>query len=119
MPKAARDPADRRCRQYRRLLLSVTEWWLGGGLEGGGLFEFKNPPPPSLPPSPPRPPKVFELIFLHIEILGESVGTAGAIFFFWPPDGVLFCFTLRVYTQNTQNLVENSQMGEKHKKIDP
>ena len=34
--------------------------------------------------------------------------------------GVLFFFTLCVYTQNTQNFVENSKMGEKHtKKFDP
>ena len=31
-----------------------------------------------------------------------------------------FFFTLRVYTHNTQNFVENSKMGEKHtQKFDP
>ena len=59
--------------------------------EGGGLFES--------PPSPLRHPKVFEPIFLQIKISGESVGTEGS---------------------EKKNLVENSQMGEKHtKKLDP
>ena len=31
--------------------------------------------------------------------------------------GGIFFFTLRVYTQNTQNFVEDSKMGEKHKKF--
>ena len=33
--------------------------------EPGGLFEPQAPPPPS------RPPKVFEPVFLQIDILGE------------------------------------------------
>ena len=70
-------------------------------------------------PPLPRPPKVFEPVFLQIEILGESVGAKGAEIFFGLLTGYFF-FTLRVYAQNTQNLVENSQMGGKHrKKFDP
>ena len=30
--------------------------------------------------------------------------------------GKFFCLTLCVFTQNTQNFVENSKMDEKHKK---
>ena len=46
------------------------------GPEGGGLFEFLTPPPPS------GPPKVFEPVFLQIEILGKMGGTAGVENFF-------------------------------------
>ena len=39
--------------------------------------------------------------------------------FFCPPEGAFF-FTLWVYTPNTQNFVENSKMGEKHRNnVDP
>ena len=53
--------------------------------KGGGLFDFQTPPPS-------RPPKVFELVLLQFEILGESVGAEGAkiYFFFCPPEGFLF-----------------------------
>ena len=62
-------------------------------------------------------PKVFEPVFLQFEILGERVGAKGAEnFFFALPEGVFF-FTRCVYTQNTQNFVENSKMFEKHRKI--
>ena len=68
----------------------------------GGLFEFQTPPPPD-------PPKVLEPVFLQFEILGEI--------FFAPPEGVFFLFTLCVYSQNTQNFVENSKMFEEHRKF--
>ena len=45
------------------------------------------------------------------------VGTRGAgdfVLGIW--QGGIFCLTLCVYTQNTQNFVENSKMDEKHKK---
>ena len=84
-----------------------------GDSKGGGLFEFLTPPPPSPPPDPP---KVFEPLFLQFEILGERVGTEGAENLFTPfLRG--FCFTRCVYTQNTQNFVENSKMFEKHRKF--
>ena len=44
--------------------------------EGGSLFEFPPPPPP-----PFGPPKVFEPVFLQIEILGKVGGTAGTKIF--------------------------------------
>ena len=47
---------------------------------GGRPVRIPDPYPPT-PSSPPRPPKVFEPVFLQIEILGESVGAKGAIFF--------------------------------------
>jgi hypothetical protein len=56
--------------------------------EGGSLFEF-------------------EPIFLQLEILGESGGAKGA-------ENYFFTLTRCVYTQTTQNFVENSKMGEKH-----
>ena len=46
--------------------------------KGGGLFEFQ----PTLPPF--RPPKVFKLVFLHFEILGERVSAKGAKKIFLP-----------------------------------
>ena len=83
--------------------------------KGGGLFEFQTPPP--LPPRPSRLPLSFQPAFLQFEILGERVGAKDAEnMFFSLPEGV-FCFTLRVYTQNTQNFVENSKMFEKHRKF--
>ena len=70
------------------------------------------------PPPPPDPPKIFEPVFLQFEILGERVGAEGAEFFFFAlPEGVFLFFTLRVYTQNTQNFVEDSKMFEKHRKF--
>ena len=71
-----------------------------GNVKGGGLLESRPPPPPS------RPPKVLERGFLQIDILGEAVGAAGARkFFFSPPEGEIFFFTLCAYTQNTQDFV--------------
>ena len=35
---------------------------------------------------------------------------------FRPPAGNFFFFAVCFFTQNTQNCVENSQMGEEHKK---
>ena len=76
----------------------------------GAACSTSKPPPP-----PPDPPKVLGPVFLQFEILGERVGAKGAKFFFAFPEGVFF-FTLCVYTQNTQNFVENSKMFEKHRK---
>ena len=79
--------------------------------KGGGLFKSRHPIPP-----PPNAPKVLEPGVLQFEILGETVGAKGArILFFWLLEGGNF--SLYVYTQNTQNFVENSKMGEKHRKI--
>ena len=66
-------------------------------------------PPPT---HPSKPPKVVELVFLQCEILGKSAGA----FFFRPLEWVILFFTLCVYAQNAKNTVENSKMGEKHKK---
>ena len=44
--------------------------------EGCGRFESKPPPPPS------RPLKVFEPVFVQLEILGKVTGAAGAEEFF-------------------------------------
>ena len=66
-------------------------------------------------PPPPDPPQIFEHVLLHIEIFGGNAGAKGAEIFVLPPDWVIF-FPLRVYTQNTENFVENSKMGEKTKK---
>ena len=59
------------------------------------------------------------LVFLFI--LGEIVGTKGAGKFLlasWMK--FFYCSTLWIYAQNPQNFVENSKMGEKHKKrFDP
>ena len=94
---------------------------LGSGLKGAGLFEFQTPPP--IPPPPlqtPPPPKVFEPVFLQIEILAESVGATGAEKFFWSPEGYcFFFFTPRVYTQNTQNFMRIQKWVKTHKKFDP
>ena len=54
--------------------------------QGGGLFEFQTPPPPS----PSRPPKDFEPVFLQFQIFGKSVGAKGAELFSCPPKGVFF-----------------------------
>ena len=43
--------------------------------KGGDLFEILIPPPPS------GPPKVFEAVFLQIEILGKMGGAAGTEIF--------------------------------------
>ena len=45
-------------------------------VKGGGMFQILTPPPP--PPS--GPPKVFEPVFLQIEILGKMGGASGNIF---------------------------------------
>ena len=75
-------------------------------IKGGGLFEFQTPPPS--PPPPPDPPKVLEPVLLQFEILGERVGAE--IFFFLPfLRGYIFFFTPSVFSQNTQNFVENDQ----------
>ena len=77
----------------------------------GAARSNSRPPPPS-----PDPPKVFEPVFLHFEILGERVGAKGAENFLALPEGVFF-FTRCVYTQNAQNFAENSKMFEKHRKF--
>ena len=46
----------------------------------GAVCSNSRPQPP--PPLLLRPPKVFEPVFIQIEILLESVGTEGAEFFF-------------------------------------
>ena len=45
-----------------------------------------------------------------------GAGVAGDFFCLAYGKGKLFCLTLCVYTQNTQNFVENSQTDDKHKK---
>ena len=96
---------------------------LGGGESGvcrnwgQGGRPVRIPDPPPLPPPPDPPPKVFEPVFLQFEILGERVGAKGAETFFPLLRGCFFFPTLCVYTQNTQNLVENSTMFEKHRKF--
>ena len=85
----------------------------------GAACSNSRPPSPSPSPSPPDPPKFSNPSFTKLRFWGKVLAPKALNFFFWPPDGVFF-FTLRVYTQNTQNLVESSQMGEKHtKKFDP
>ena len=79
-------------------------------IKGVGLFEFQTPPLPD-------PPKVFDPVYLQFEIVGERAGAKGAEFFFFCTSEGVFFFTLCVYTQNTQNFVENSKMFEKHRKV--
>ena len=73
----------------------------------GGLFKSTTPPLCAAPQS-------FRTHLSPILDLWTNAGAKGAKI--WPPKRV-FSFALCVYTQNTQNLVENSKMDEKHKKI--
>ena len=50
-------------------------------------------------------------------VWGEIVGAKGAGKFFLASQGEKFFWcTVCVYTQNAQTFLENSKMGEKHKK---
>ena len=80
----------------------------GTPYRGGRPVQIRDPHPP------PDPPKIFQPVFLQFEILGERVGPKAPKFFL--PFLRVFS-TLCVYTQNTQNFVENSKMFEKHRKI--
>ena len=73
-------------------------------VQAGGLFQFQTPPP-----------KIFESVFLQSEIFGRR---RPRIFSFLPfLRRYVSFFTLCVYTQNTQNFVENSKNFEKHRKF--
>ena len=68
-----------------------------------------NPTPP--PPPAPDPPKFLNPSFSNMRFRGKMLAPKKI--------GLLkgyFCFIQCVYTQNIQSLVENSKMGEKHKK---
>ena len=70
-----------------------------------------------LPPPPPDPPKFSNPFFSNLRFWGKVSAPKAQTFFLCPPEGVsFFFFTLCVYTQNAQNFVENSKMGEKHRK---
>ena len=77
-----------------------------------GLFVRTRPQGGGDPPPPPllqAPKWLYGTMGL--------VGTGGAAdFVLRIRQGEIFCLTLCVYTQNTQNFVENSKMDEKHKK---
>ena len=76
--------------------------------KGGGLFEFQTPPP--------GPPKFSNPSFSNLRIWGKGSAPMAPKFFFSAfPEGVFF--SPCVYTQNTQNFVENSKMFEKHRKV--
>ena len=78
------------------------------GSEGGGLFESRQPPSPTLP----DPPYFLNTAFCNLRFWGKVLALKAPEKLFWPPEGEFF-FTLCVHTQHPQNFVENSKRGEK------
>ena len=72
------------------------------------------------PPPPPDLPKFSNASLSKLRFLGKVLVPKARKFCFWPPEWVIFFFSLSVYTQNTKIFVENSKMVEKRKKkFDP
>ena len=79
--------------------------------KGGGWFESSPPHPPS----PPDPQNFSYPPFCNLRFCGQLLAPqAPNNFFFGLVEGVKNLFTLCIYTQNAQTLVENSKVGEKH-----
>ena len=80
----------------------------GGDKRGEGPLQAKGGRPVRIPDPHPRPdPSRFSKPSFSI------LRFWGKVEYFCPPEGVFFYC---VYTQNTQNLVENSQMGPTNKR---
>ena len=81
--------------------------------QGGRPVRIPDPPSPLETP----PPKFSNSSFSNLRFWGKGSAPKTPKIFFLPFLRGYFFFTLCVYTQNTQNLMENSKMFEKHRKF--